>query len=98
MMEEGIAKYGKDAYGPRGRIIDTYSPFQVETKFINEFVLQDEWRLRTVLTQDEKIMTLETICDQSIAPVDGEMAIVFVNWDNRDGQMATFDSECPNRA
>lgn len=50
MMEEGIAKYGKDAYGPRGRIIDTYSPFQVETKFINEFVLQDEWRLRTVLT------------------------------------------------
>jgi len=43
-------------------------------------------------------MTLETICDQSVSPVDGEMAIVFVNWDNRDGQMATFDSECPYRA
>jgi hypothetical protein len=36
MRDQGKEKYGEDAYGPRGTLIDTDQPFHVKTEFLSD--------------------------------------------------------------
>jgi len=50
MMEEGAAKYGMDAYGASGSLIDTFYKFDVLTQFISDEDYQAVHSIKTTLT------------------------------------------------
>ncbi len=50
MMEEGARKYGSDAYGVGGSLIDTLGSFDVLTQFISDEDYQFVHSVKTTLT------------------------------------------------
>jgi len=51
MKKEGKQKYGDEAYGPGGTMVDTNREFTVLTEFVATENYADLWMLRTTLTQ-----------------------------------------------
>ncbi len=50
MKEDGVAKYGENAYGVQGSIINTKKDFDVKTEFISDKDYTGVFKLRTTLT------------------------------------------------
>ena len=50
MRVEGKAKYGNNAYGPGGTMVDTDKEFTVTTEFVSTKSYADFWMIRTTLT------------------------------------------------
>jgi len=97
MKIDGIAKYGSSAYGPRGTLIDTRSDFQVKTEFVSDAARATLWKLRTTLQQSGRTIMMEADCGDSYFnamtdSVQGDMGLVFSNWDNTKGDAADFES------
>lgn len=53
MRKDGVEKYGQDAYGPGGSLIDTKEIFNVWTEFVSD-ANDSLWKLRTTLTQNSR--------------------------------------------
>ena len=58
LATEGKARWGADAYGPGGSIIDTDEPFSVKTEFMATSNYARMWGLRTTWSQGDKEMML----------------------------------------
>lgn len=90
MQEQGVEKYGKDAYGPFGTIINTNISFHVLNEFISTKDYSKLWKLKTTLKQDGREIEMEADCrdylDALYEPIEGGMGFVFSNWDNSAGE------------
>ena len=64
IKEDGVAKYGKGAYGVNGSIINTNADFDVKTEFISDPDYISVFKLRTTLTQKTRTMMMEAECDE----------------------------------
>ena len=102
MSVQGKAKYGDDAYGPGGSLINTDSPFSVQTEFVSTKDYKQLWKLRTTLTQGNGMIEMEADCrDGYLSPFDvaieGRMGFVVSNWDNRNYREHDFEckGQCP---
>ena len=62
MMKDGAEKYGPNAYGVNGDIIDTSDNFDVKTEFITDLDYRAVWKIRTTLSQAGREMVLEANC------------------------------------
>ena len=101
MTVEGRAKYGDDAYGRDGSLIDTNQPFSVESAFISTRDYQTLWKMRTTLTQNGREIMMEAECqdylpDMSVT-IEGKMGLAVSTWDNRDGRIDVGECKgtCP---
>ncbi len=47
MMKDGQKKYGKNAYGVNGSIINTGKEFTVKTEFVTDTSYKAVWKLKT---------------------------------------------------
>lgn len=85
-----MEKYGSDAYGPNGSLIDTNADFHVMNEFVSTTNYQTFWKLRTTLTQGGNKIILENDCRDYMGAlsttIEGQMGIVFSSWDNTDSQ------------
>ena len=92
MRKQGAEKYGADAFGKNGTMVDTRSWFQVQTDFVTENDYSEVWKVRTTIRQGEETndIVMEAECKEYLEPLNGDlygqMAIVFSNWDNTDGR------------
>jgi len=92
MRKQGAEKYGEDAFGRNGTLIKSNSWFQVKTDFVTENDHSELWKVRTTIYQDEnkEPIVMEAECKDYLEPLNydlqGQMAIVFSNWDNTDGR------------
>lgn len=63
MAVEGKAKYGPDAYGRGGMLIDTREPFDVKTELISTSAPDSKlWKMRTTLTGNRGQIMMEAEC------------------------------------
>lgn len=89
MQNEGIEKYGADAYGPGGTIIDTSIAFKVFNEFVSDKSYMNFWKLRTTLSQGSDEIIMEADCRDYLSalngPIEGGMGFIFANWDNTNG-------------
>lgn len=67
MKVQGKEKYGDDAYGPGGDMIDTDMKFNVKMEFISTANYYDLWKLRTRITQGNEEIMLEADCGEYLA-------------------------------
>ena len=101
MAVEGKEKYGENAYGPNGTLIDTNQPFNVHTEFLSTSSYASLWGLRTKMTQNGNEILLETNCDGYInslgGPIEGGMGLVLSSWDNRSYDFGNWECQgsCP---
>jgi len=90
MQKDGIEKYGADAYGPDGTLIDTKSEFRVHNEFISDRSYKTFWKLRTTLSQSGNQIIMEADCRDYLVglndQIEGSMGIIFSNWDNTEGR------------
>ena len=104
MKVDGVDKYGGDAYGPGGLLIDTDAKFNIKTEFISDRSYVELWGLRTRITQGDNEMVLEADCSGYLEAlsnnIEGGMGLAFSSWDNRDYERADFECEgmCPEPA
>jgi hypothetical protein len=101
MSVDGKAKYGDDAYGIMGTLIDTSMVFNVKTEFVASPDYSKLHKLRTRLTQGENEIVMEASCPEYLEHMgyylNGNMAFVISSWDNRDYKAADFECKgtCP---
>ncbi len=62
MMQDGLKKYGENAYGVNGDIICTSKDFNVKTEFIADPSYSQVFKIKTTLEQEGKTMELESDC------------------------------------
>jgi len=92
MRKQGAEKYGIDAFGKNGTLVNTQSWFKVKTDFVTENDYSELWKIRTTITQDEnkEPIVMEAECKDYLEPLNydlqGQMAVVISNWDNTDGR------------
>lgn len=86
MNVQGVEKYGPDAYGPGGSMVNTSLPFNVKTEFISTSDYQELWALRSTMSQDGNEIVLESSCPEYLASmsaaIEGGMGFVLSAWDN----------------
>ena len=86
-----------NAYGPNGSLINTNNGFKVKTEFLSNEAQTTLTGLRTTLTQNGSELVLEANCEGEIEGLndvlDGKMAVIISNWDNRDYQVADFEDK-----
>ena len=96
MKNQGEAKYGLDAYGPEGTVIDTNLPFHVRIEFICDKKYDKLWAIRTRLKQGEKKMDLEDYCEGEFGnlskKMDGKMGLIMSSWDNRNSRTNSIET------
>ena len=90
MKTDGAAKYGPDAYGPGGSLINTFNSFNVKTEFVSDADYVTLWKLRTTLTQGGDEIVMEADCGDEYLnaltnSIEGEMGFIFSSWDNSAG-------------
>ncbi len=104
MATEGKARYGDEAYGPGGQLIDTNEPFHVHTEFMATSNYANMWGLRTTWTQGGNEMQLLANCGDYVqslgGPIEGSMGIVLSSWDNRGYDFGSWECQgaCPTSA
>lgn len=90
MRNQGAEKYGMDAFGPGGTMIDTTYWFKVQTDFVSKNNYSDLYKIRTTIYQGSDVIEMEADCGEYLDPlsydIEGHMAFVVSNWDNRDGR------------
>ena len=98
MKIDGVAKYGANAYGPSGSLINTNNGFNVKTEFVSDAAYVTLWKLRTTLTQGGNELMMEADCGDDYLndltnTIEGEMGFIFSSWDNSAG-VADFEPTC----
>lgn len=87
--EDGIAKYGANAYGPGGSLINTAYQFGVKTEFISDADQTKLMKLRTTLAQGTKSMVMEAECEEYLSSMSGllkgEMGFILSSWTDKRG-------------
>jgi len=59
LRENGAQTYGEDSWGPNGSIIDTTQWFYIKTEFVTKDSYSDLWKMRTLLHQGGREITME---------------------------------------
>ena len=95
MKIDGVEKYGADAYGPDGTLINTRQAFSVKTEFVSDAAYVKLWKLRTTLMQGSNEIMMEADCGDEYFnaltnAIEGDMGLVFSSWDNSAG-LEDFD-------
>ena len=103
IAKDGEAKYGENAYGQGGSLIDTNERFTVKTEFVTRDGYMELWKVRSRLTQGANEMVVEAECFDYIGTMgprlEGAMSLTFSTWRSagRDASLADFEDKatCP---
>ena len=103
MKTQGEARYGLNAYGPGGSLIDTDLPFNVRIEFMSQNTYREGWGIKTRLTQSGRELLLAKECNDwgdLTTHLDGKSGLVFASWDNRDEREPSIETanKCTNYA
>ena len=89
MVQDGVKKYGKNAYGVNGKIISTDKEFKVKTEFVTDTSYKAVWKLKTTFTQENRSMVLEAKCRDYLSEIspdlNKEMGFIFSHWQDDEG-------------
>jgi len=89
MMQNGVDKYGENAYGVNGDIICTSKNFDVKTEFISYPNYEQMFKIKTTLEQEGRSMELEADCGDYLLNLSDslfmEMGFVVSHWQDDEG-------------